>query len=113
MDALLKTYDTNDDGILFTTSMKKINADLVTTAAVIMPAIVHGVDLDEADAQANEEVDNQVNEANGLIFGNNLQVDAERLKKAFGKEVSFLLNSVKLRSKFAVKIGTKQEASEK
>ena len=70
MDALLATYDTNDDGILFTTSMKKINTDLVTTAAVIMPALVHKVQLDEADAQANEEVDNQVNEANSLIFGN-------------------------------------------
>ena len=41
--------------------MKKINTDLVTIAAVIMPALVHGVDLDEADSQGNEEVDNQVN----------------------------------------------------
>lgn len=69
MDALSKTYDTNDDGILFTTSMKKINTDLVTIACVIMPAIVSGVEFDEADAQGNEEVDRQVNEANGLIFG--------------------------------------------
>lgn len=69
MDALSNTYDTNNDGILFTTSMKKINTDLVTIACVIMPAIVNGVEFDEADAQGNEEVDRQVNEANGLIFG--------------------------------------------
>ena len=53
MDALLTTYDTNGDGILFTTSMKKINTDIVTTAAVIMPALVHGIGLEEADGQGS------------------------------------------------------------
>lgn len=105
VDALLSTYDTNGDGIIFTTSMKKILTDVVTVAGVVMPAIVAGVDFDEADSQGGEAVDTLVSDSNGIIFGNELQVDATRIKKAFTKEVAYLLNSVKLRGKFAVKIG--------
>ncbi len=105
MDALLATYDTNGDGIIFTTSMKKILTDIVTVAGVILPAIVGSVDFDQADSQGSEAVDNLVNDTNGIIFGNELQVDATRIRKAFGKEVSYILNSVKLRTKFTAKIG--------
>lgn len=108
VDSMLLTYDTNGDGIIFTTSMKKILTDLVTIAGVIMPAIVANVDFEEADAQGGEAVDTLVSDTNGIIFGNELQVDAARIKKVFGKEVNYVLNSAKLRNKFPVKIGAEK-----
>ena len=112
VDAMLLTYDTNGDGIIFTTSMKKILTDLVTIAGVILPAIVHNVEFEEADAEGGEAVDTLVSDTNGIIFGNELQVDAARIKKVFGKEVNYVLNSVKLRTKFTVKIGEQKKAAE-
>ena len=57
-------------------------------------------------------MDTLVSDTNGIIFGNELQVDAARIKKVFGKEVNYVLNSVKLRTKFSVKIGAESKAAE-
>ena len=42
VDAIYAMYDSNHDGMMFTTSMKKIVRDMITIAVIIIPALVKG-----------------------------------------------------------------------
>ncbi len=105
IDALLLTYDTNGDGVLFTQSIKKIISDLVYTSAIIMPSIAHSLSFEEANEKTDESRDQFITDSNFEIFQNSVQVDRDRLKAAFAKEVNYLLDSPKLRAKFPVQLG--------
>ena len=104
VEALLATYDTNGDGVLFTQSIKKIITDLVNISALIVPAIAHNLTFEEAAEKTDESKDQFVTDSNYEIFQNSVQVDRDRLKAAFGKEVSYLFDSPKLRAKFPVSL---------
>ena len=105
VEALLLTYDTNGDGVLFTQSIKKIIGDLVQISAIIVPAIAHGISFEEAAEKTDDSKDQFISDSNFEIFQNSVQVDRDRLKAAFAKEVNYLLDSPKLRAKFPVQLG--------
>ena len=50
VDALFAMYDSNQDGMMFTTSMKKIIRDMIMISVIIVPALVNGKEIAEVEA---------------------------------------------------------------
>ena len=67
-----------------------------------MPAIAHSIPFEVAAERCDESKDQFVTDSNHQIFQNSVQVERDRLKSAFEKEVSYLFDSPKLRKKFPV-----------
>ena len=76
-----------------------------------MPAIAHSVPFDVASEACDESKDQFVTDSNFQIFQNSVQVERDRLKAAFEKEVSYLFDSPKLRKKFPVDLSIPANAA--
>ncbi len=97
IDALLQTYDSNGDGIIFTQTVKKIVTDVATVAAVIVPALYHNLDFENAEQKTEEAMDTFIGDSMFKIFKSELKVDRDRLKSALSHEAKYLLDSAFLR----------------